>query len=179
VGRESTGAPARRAGHAVGLSAPAWPNSALRLLIVAVGRLKSGPHLDLQRFYAERLTAALDIREVEERRKLPGSARQASEGELLLAALPERAFAVALDERGKSLPSADFAKQIAQWQQAAPTIAFLIGGADGHSAAVRARADYLLALGPMTWPHLMVRAMLCEQLYRAQQILAGHPYHRE
>lgn len=151
----------------------------MRLLIVAVGRLKSGPHLDLQRFYAERLTAPLEIREVEERRKLPAAVRQASEGELLLAALPERAVAVALDERGKQLSSADFAKQIAKWQQAAPTIAFLIGGADGHSAAVRARADCLLALGAMTWPHLMVRAMLCEQLYRAQQILAAHPYHRE
>jgi 23S rRNA (pseudouridine1915-N3)-methyltransferase len=151
----------------------------LRLLIVAVGRLKSGPHLDLQRFYAERLTTPLEIREVEERRKLPGPARQASEGELLLAALPERAVVVALDERGKGLSSADFAKQIAKWQQTAPTVAFLIGGADGHSAAVRARADYLLGLGAMTWPHLMVRAMLCEQLYRAQQILAAHPYHRE
>jgi 23S rRNA (pseudouridine1915-N3)-methyltransferase len=151
----------------------------LRLLIVAVGRLKSGPHLDLQRFYAERLTTPLEIREVEERRKLPGPARQASEGELLLAALPERAVVVALDERGKGLSSADFAKQVAKWQQTAPTVAFLIGGADGHSAAVRARADYLLGLSAMTWPHLMVRAMLCEQLYRAQQILAAHPYHRE
>lgn len=151
----------------------------MRLLIVAVGRIRSGPHLDLQRFYAERLTSPLEIKEVEERRKLPAPARQASEGDLLLAALPERAFAIVLDERGKSLSSAEFARQMAKWQQAAPTIAFLIGGADGHSAAVQARADYLLALGPMTWPHLMVRAMLCEQLYRAQQILASHPYHRE
>jgi 23S rRNA (pseudouridine1915-N3)-methyltransferase len=151
----------------------------LRLLILAVGRIKSGPHLDLQRFYAERLTTPLEIKEVEERRKLPAPTRQASEGELLLAALPERTVVVALDERGKGLSSTDFARQIAKWQQAAPTIAFLIGGADGHSAAVRARADYLLALGPMTWPHLMIRAMLCEQLYRAQQILAAHPYHRE
>jgi 23S rRNA (pseudouridine1915-N3)-methyltransferase len=151
----------------------------LRLLIVAVGRLKSGPHLALQRLYAERLTCPLEIKEVEERRKLPVPARQASEGELLLAALPDRAFVVALDERGKGLSSADFAKQIAKWQQTTPTVAFLIGGADGHGEAVRARADYLLALGAMTWPHLMVRAMLCEQLYRAQQILASHPYHRE
>jgi 23S rRNA (pseudouridine1915-N3)-methyltransferase len=149
------------------------------VLIIAVGRIKSGPHLDLQRFYAERLTSPLEIKEVEERRRLPAPARQTSEGELLLAALPERAVVVALDERGKGLSSADFARQMAKWQQAAPTIAFLIGGADGHSAAVRTRADYLLALGAMTWPHLMVRAMLCEQLYRAQQILAAHPYHRE
>ena len=151
----------------------------MRLLIVAVGRIKSGPHLDLQRFYAERLTCPLEVKEVEEHRKLPAPARQVSEGELLLAALPARAFVVALDERGKDLSSPDFARQMAKWQQVAPTVAFLIGGADGHGEAVRARADYLLALGAMTWPHLMVRAMLCEQLYRAQQILASHPYHRE
>ena len=151
----------------------------LRILIAAVGRAKAGPHLDLQRLYAGRLNWPLDIKEVEERRKLPVPERKAREGELLLACLPERAFVVALDERGRSLASADFAAQLAKWQQAAPTIAFLIGGADGHADAVRQRADRLLAFGTMTWPHLMVRAMLCEQLYRAQQILAGHPYHRE
>lgn len=151
----------------------------MRILIAAVGRAKAGPHLELQRLYAERLSWPLDVREVEERRKLSAPERKTREGELLLACLPERAFVVALDERGKSLASADFAAQIAKWQQAAPTIAFLIGGADGHGDAVRQRAGYLLAFGAMTWPHLMVRAMLCEQLYRAQQILAGHPYHRE
>jgi 23S rRNA (pseudouridine1915-N3)-methyltransferase len=152
---------------------------ALRILIAAVGRAKAGPHLDLQRLYAERLSWPLDIKEVEERRKLPAPERKACESELLLGCLPERAFVVALDERGRSLASVDFAAQVAKWQQAAPTIAFLIGGADGHADAVRQRADRLLAFGAMTWPHLMVRAMLCEQLYRAQQILAGHPYHRE
>jgi 23S rRNA (pseudouridine1915-N3)-methyltransferase len=151
----------------------------LRILIAAIGRARAGPHLELQRLYAERLTWPLDIREVEERRKLSAAERKIREGELLLAGLPDRAFVVALDERGKNVSSADFAKLIAKWQSAAPTIAFLIGGADGHGDPVRARADYLLALGAMTWPHLMVRAMLCEQLYRAQQILAGHPYHRE
>jgi 23S rRNA (pseudouridine1915-N3)-methyltransferase len=151
----------------------------LRVLIAAIGRAKSGPHLDLQRLYAERLSWPLDVKEVEERRKLPAPERKAREGGLLLACLPERAFVVALDERGKSLASTDFAAHLAKWQQAVPTIAFLIGGADGHGDAVRKRADYLLAFGAMTWPHLMVRAMLCEQLYRAQQILAGHPYHRE
>ena len=151
----------------------------MRILIVAIGRARAGPHLDLQRFYAERLTWPLDIREVEERRKLSASERKTREGELLLAALPDRALVVALDERGKAVSSADFAKSIAKWQSSGSTIAFLIGGADGHGDPVRARADNLLALGTMTWPHLLVRAMLCEQLYRAQQILAGHPYHRE
>lgn len=151
----------------------------MRILIAAIGRAKSGPHLALQRLYHERLTWPLDIKEVEERRKLPAVERKIREGELLLACLPDRAFVVALDERGRNLGSAEFAAQLAKWQQMAPTIAFLIGGADGHGDAVRGRADYCLALGVMTWPHLMVRAMLCEQLYRAQQIIAGHPYHRE
>ncbi len=110
---------------------------------------------------------------------MSASERKIREGELLLAALPDRALVVALDERGKNVSSADFAKLIAKWQSSGSTIAFLIGGADGHGDPVRARADNLLALGTMTWPHLLVRAMLCEQLYRAQQILAGHPYHRE
>jgi 23S rRNA (pseudouridine1915-N3)-methyltransferase len=151
----------------------------LRILIAAIGRARAGPHLELQRLYAERLTWPLDVREVEERRKLSAPERKTREGELLLAGLPDRAFVVALDERGKNVSSADFAKLIAKWQGAAPTLAFLIGGADGHGDPVRARADYLLSFGAMTWPHLLVRAMLCEQLYRAQQILAGHPYHRE
>ena len=110
---------------------------------------------------------------------MSASERKIREGELLLAAVPERALVVALDERGKHVSSADFAKLIGKWGSSGSTIAFLIGGADGHGDAVRARADHLLALGTMTWPHLLVRAMLCEQLYRAQQILAGHPYHRE
>jgi 23S rRNA (pseudouridine1915-N3)-methyltransferase len=86
---------------------------------------------------------------------------------------------VALDERGKALPSEAFAAKIGDWRdRGAGDLAFLIGGADGHGDAVRARADFLLAFGPMTWPHMLVRGMLAEQLYRAQQILAGHPYHR-
>jgi 23S rRNA (pseudouridine1915-N3)-methyltransferase len=99
-----------------------------------------------------------------------------------MAALPAKAgglVVVALDERGKALASEAFARRIAGWRDGgAQDLAFLIGGADGHAPAVRERADFLLSLGPMTWPHLMVRAMLAEQLYRAQQILAGHPYHR-
>ena len=102
-----------------------------------------------------------------------------AEAELLLAAIPQGSVVVALDERGKALSSEAFAAKMGAWRdQGAADIAFLIGGADGHGDAVRARADFLLALGPMTWPHMLVRGMLTEQIYRAQQILAGHPYHR-
>jgi 23S rRNA (pseudouridine1915-N3)-methyltransferase len=99
---------------------------------------------------------------------------------MLLARVPDRAVVIALDERGTALTSAAFAQKITKWRDSgASGLAFLIGGADGHPDSLRQRADFLLSLGPMTWPHLLVRGMLLEQLYRAQQILAGHPYHRE
>ena len=150
----------------------------MRLRLIAVGRLKSGPHLDLQRHYAERIRWPLDIREVEERRKLPPAALKEREGALLLAELPADAVAVALDARGKPLASEAFAAQLATWRDAAADVAFLIGGAEGLADAARRRADRVLSLGPMVWPHFLVRGMLLEQIYRAQQILAGHPYHR-
>jgi 23S rRNA (pseudouridine1915-N3)-methyltransferase len=152
----------------------------LRILIAAVGRAKPGPHLDLQRLYGDRLGWTLTVSEVEERRKLSPAERRERESEMLLARVPDRAITIALDERGKVLTSAAFAQKIATWRDAgASDLAFLIGGADGHADSVRSRADFLLSLGAMTWPHLLVRGMLLEQLYRAQQILAGHPYHRE
>ena len=152
----------------------------MRLLILAVGRLKAGPLADLQSHYADRITWPLDIREVEERRALPAPERKAREGELLLAALPDESVLVALDERGKALSSPAFAERLARWrEEGVKTLAFAIGGADGLAPAILKRAALTLALGPMTWPHQMVRGLLLEQLYRAQQILAGHPYHRE
>jgi 23S rRNA (pseudouridine1915-N3)-methyltransferase len=99
---------------------------------------------------------------------------------LILADLPSRVPFVALDERGAPWSSRLLAERIANWRdQGCPEIAFAIGGADGLHSAVLERADATLSLGPMTWPHLLVRGMLLEQLYRAQQILVGHPYHRE
>jgi 23S rRNA (pseudouridine1915-N3)-methyltransferase len=152
----------------------------VRILIAAVGRAKPGPHLELQRLYGDRLSWSLTVGEVEERRKLPPSERRERESEMLLARVPDRAIVIALDERGTALSSAAFAQKIAKWRDSgASDLAFLIGGADGHSDSLRQRANFLLSLGPMTWPHLLVRGMLLEQLYRAQQILAGHPYHRE
>jgi 23S rRNA (pseudouridine1915-N3)-methyltransferase len=151
----------------------------MRLHIVAVGKLKAGPHLALARHYAERLAWPLAIREVEEKRPLPAAELKEREGALLLAAVPAGAVLVALDEHGRSLTSAAFAQKLAQWRDAgASDLAFLIGGADGLADQVRRKAQLVLSLGAMTWPHLLARGMLLEQLYRAQQILAGHPYHR-
>ena len=102
------------------------------------------------------------------------------EAELILEALPPAATLVVLDERGAAWSSREFADRLAAWRdRGIPDLAFAIGGAEGLGAAVLDRATATLSLGPMTWPHLLVRGMLLEQLYRAQQILAGHPYHRD
>jgi 23S rRNA (pseudouridine1915-N3)-methyltransferase len=148
--------------------------------LIAVGKLKSGPHAALARHYAERLTLPITLRDVEEKRPLPPAELKAREGALLLAALPKGATSVALDERGKMLTSDAFAARLGRWRDGGVAdLAFLIGGVEGLAETVRQQAELVLSLGPMTWPHLLVRGMLLEQLYRAQQILAGHPYHRE
>ena len=117
---------------------------------------------------------------MEEKRKLPPAQLKGREAELLLAARPSNACLVALDERGQPWSSRDLAGRLADWRDhGAATVAFAIGGTDGLGQAVLDEADVVLSLGAMTWPHLLVRTMLLEQLYRAQQILAGHPYHRD
>jgi 23S rRNA (pseudouridine1915-N3)-methyltransferase len=119
------------------------------------------------------------IIELEERRPLPPALLKAREAELILGALPTGARLVALDRGGATWSSRDFAERLAGWRDRGNgTIAFAIGGAEGLGAAVIERADAVLSLGALTWPHFLVRGMLLEQLYRAQQILAGHPYHR-
>jgi 23S rRNA (pseudouridine1915-N3)-methyltransferase len=151
----------------------------VRVHLIAVGKLKSGPHEALARHYAERLTLPITLRDVEEKRPLPPAELKAREGALLLAALPKGATSVALDERGKTLTSDAFAARLGRWRDGGVAdLAFLIGGVEGLAETVRQQAELVLSLGPMTWPHLLARGMLLEQLYRAQQILAGHPYHR-
>ena len=145
---------------------------ALRFHVAAVGRLKPGPLKELQDEYLKRLKGAATLREVEERRSVPD--KRPREAELLLGALPSGVPLIALDERGKALASPALAEQHAKWG----TVGFVVGGADGLDESLRRRADLLLAFGTMTWPHLLARVMLFEQLYRVQTILAGHPYHR-
>jgi len=151
----------------------------MEFVIAAVGRAKKGPERALFEHYAARLKSPLTLKEVEEKRPLPTPQRMEREAEMLLACVPPGARVVALDERGKAIGSEAFAHKLGQWRDdAVPAVAFLIGGADGHHDSVRARADLLLGFGAMTWPHMLVRGMLAEQLYRAQSILEGHPYHR-
>ena len=120
------------------------------------------------------------IVELEEKRRLPPAELMIREAELVLAAAPADARLVALDQRGKEWSSLELADRLRAWRDGgAGAVAFALGGAEGLGAAVIDRADAVLSLGAMTWPHLLARCMLLEQLYRAQQILAGHPYHRE
>lgn len=151
----------------------------MQLLLAAVGRARSGPERDLFEHYRRRLGWPLMVKEVEEKRPLSVSERMEREGELLLAQVPAGSVLLALDERGKQMESPAFAERLAAWRDSGRNhLTFVIGGADGHSENVRNRADFLLSFGAMTWPHMLVRGMLAEQLYRAECILANHPYHR-
>lgn len=141
--------------------------------MLAIGRAR-GPVADLAAEYAKRLVWPLTLKELE-----PKPATQEKESAALLAAIPEGAKVVICDERGKNLSSQSFADKLSDWQDnGTRDIAFLLGGADGHTDALRARADLMLGFGQLTWPHMLARVMLLEQIYRAQQIIAGHPYHR-
>jgi 23S rRNA (pseudouridine1915-N3)-methyltransferase len=149
----------------------------MRITIVAVGKLRAGPERELFEHYRKRLD--ISIKEVEERRTLAPAERRRREAELLRAACPKGATLVALDARGHMLSSEDLAGRLEAWRDGGTAeLAFVIGGADGLDATLVKDAAFVLSLGPMTWPHLLVRGMLAEQLYRAQAILAGHPYPR-
>jgi 23S rRNA (pseudouridine1915-N3)-methyltransferase len=151
----------------------------MRLTLAAVGRWKRGPLPELFEDYRKRLTWPLTLKEVSARKPLEGEQLKAHEAELLQAALPAQATRVALDAAGKPLGSEAFADTLGRWEDdGIGEVAFLIGGSDGLDPALRDGADLTLSLGAMTWPHLLVRVLLAEQLYRAQAIRQGHPYHK-
>lgn len=152
----------------------------MRITVVAVGRIKAGPERSLAEHFEARINWPVNLREVEERKKLPPADLRDREGELLLAACPPGSVIITLDEHGKALTSRAFAKRLGDWRdEGRPDVAFLIGGADGLAKKVLKQSVLSLSFGSMTWPHMLVRGMLFEQIYRAQQILAGHPYHRD
>jgi 23S rRNA (pseudouridine1915-N3)-methyltransferase len=149
----------------------------MRVTVAAVGRVRDGPLADLIGDYVRRLPWEIIFREVAEGRD--PARRRAAEAGALLAAVPQGALLVALDEHGKSMTSETFAAWLGERRDDGQRdIAFAIGGADGLDETVTSRSDLQLSLGRMTWPHLMARLLLVEQLYRASTILAGHPYHR-
>jgi len=155
----------------------------MKLRICAVGRMRAGPELSLIDDYLsrfERTGRALSLGPVQisevEARKGGG---MAAEADLLTKSLPKGALICVLDERGRTLDSAEFATRLGNWRDEGwSEVAFVIGGADGLAPDLRANADSSLSFGAMVWPHMLVRVMLAEQLYRAATILAGGPYHR-
>jgi 23S rRNA (pseudouridine1915-N3)-methyltransferase len=159
----------------------------MRIMVAAVGRLKQGPERDLAERYRKRAAevgravglTTIDIIEIRESRADNIERRMLEESIAIANILPERAVTVILDERGKSLSSANFAGQLQSWRaENRPAAAFIIGGADGLAPSLRDKAGFTLAFGAATWPHQLVRIMLLEQIYRAVTLLAGHPYHR-
>ncbi|MDZ4136247.1 MAG: 23S rRNA (pseudouridine(1915)-N(3))-methyltransferase RlmH [Paracoccaceae bacterium] len=155
----------------------------MRAHLCAVGRLRAGPEralIDDYKARFDRTGRALSLgplteHEVEDRK---GGGMEA-EAALLARAVPAGALLVVMDERGRCLSSPEFAAQIAGWRDGGrQDLAFVIGGADGLAPALRDNADFALSFGAMVWPHMLVRVMLAEQLYRAASILAGGPYHR-
>ncbi len=151
----------------------------MRIEILAVGRNRD-PAVDaLVSRYLERLPWRVRLREIEPRGRTDTAGRRRAEGERLLAALPARAAVVLLDGRGEAVDSATFARRIGELSaRRHGAVVFVIGGAEGLDRRLHDRADWVLSLGPMVWPHLLVRVMLAEQLFRAWSIGRGHPYHR-
>ncbi len=155
----------------------------MRISIVAVGRLRAGPEKTLLDDYLTRFDRTgrslglgpARVIEVEDKK----NAGMGAEAALLRKALPKGAVICTLDERGRVMSSPDFAKKLGGWRDAGrQDLALIIGGADGIDPNLRAEADFSISFGAMVWPHMMVRVMLAEQLYRAATILSGGPYHR-
>ena len=145
--------------------------------LIAVGRLRPGPEAELLARYTIRLRPGLIVTEVPDGKGARSELKR-REAASLLDALPDGATAVPLDAGGAAPDSPAFARLLERWSGRGRPVCFLIGGSEGLDAAVLRRADHILSFGPLTWPHMLARIMLAEQLYRAQCILAGHPYHR-
>lgn len=161
----------------------------MKLTVISVGKLRAGPEQNLIDDYVKRFgktaagiggLTAPQIIEVDQKKRLEGDALKRAEAEAIRAKLPTGPHKlIALDERGKALSTKEFAATLSRWQDdGTPETVFLIGGADGLDKDLRRQADLTLNLGSLTWPHMLVRVMVAEQLYRAATVIAGHPYHR-
>lgn len=149
----------------------------MEILIAAIGKMKASPELEMLNHYLKQSRFKITLKELEEKKVTSPLERKLKESEMLLEVVPKGFVIVALDERGKEISSLEFADKISEWYPKG--IAFLIGGAGGHHDILRQRSDFMLAFGRMTWPHMLARVMLAEQIYRARTIIDGHPYHKE
>jgi 23S rRNA (pseudouridine1915-N3)-methyltransferase len=159
----------------------------MRVVVIAIGRLKQGPERELAERYRTRFDdigrkigfRGLDVHEIAESRAREAQGRMAEEAAAILAAVPDKSVLVTLDEHGRNVDSMTFARHLGQWRdQSTANTVFVLGGADGLSPDLRRREQLSIAFGAATWPHQIVRVLLLEQLYRAATILSGHPYHR-
>jgi len=159
----------------------------MRLIVIAVGQARGTPEAALTEDYAGRARAigkrlgftSVTVEEVSVSKFREARSRLAEEGERLAERIPAGAHVILLDAKGKGMTSDAFAEMLGAMRDAgARDLAFIIGGPDGLTLPERVKAGRSLAFGPQTWPHLLVRAMLAEQIYRAFTILSGHPYHR-
>lgn len=146
----------------------------MRVTIAAIGKCKkNSPERQLIEEYAKRSSWGLSIKEAD-------NSNQQEEAHFLQASIPHGSKVIVLDERGENMKSTELAAKIANWQlNGCSELCFLIGGADGHLQSTRDKADLLLSFGKLTLPHMLMRAVLSEQIYRVQTIISGHPYHRE
>lgn len=146
----------------------------MKITILAIGKCKkNSPEATIIEEYAKRSSWQIIIKEKD-------NSTQKDEAEFLISSIPSGAKIIVLDERGLNLKSTELATKIANWQlNGCSEICFLIGGADGHIQSTRDKADLLLSFGKLTLPHMLMRAVLSEQIYRIQTIISGHPYHRE
>ncbi len=146
----------------------------MKVTIAAIGKCKkNSPEKMLIDEYVKRMAWTVLIKEVD-------NSTQAEEAHFLQSVIPHGAKVVVLDERGENMKSTELAEKVSNWQlNGCSELCFLIGGADGHLQSTRDRADLLLSFGKLTLPHMLMRAVLAEQIYRIQTIIAGHPYHRE
>jgi 23S rRNA (pseudouridine1915-N3)-methyltransferase len=154
----------------------------MKLVVAAVGTLKRGPELVLIEKYQKLLPWKLTLHEIEVSSKLPSAQRMAAEAEKLRAVIQGKTAkatrVIALDSRGTQVTSDAFARLIEGAQNASVAqLAFIIGGQDGIDPELLKTADHRIAFGNVTWPHMLARVLLFEQIYRAHAILSGHPYH--
>jgi 23S rRNA (pseudouridine1915-N3)-methyltransferase len=145
----------------------------MKYLLIAVSDMRNGVEKDLFEQYQKRLTRSLSVLELKQR-NCPSS-----EAADILKHVAADDWVCALDEREKSISSRELAQRIGGAEQTFKRVVFIIGGADGLADDIRARANFCLSFGKLTWPHLLVRGLLVEQLYRCQQIAINHPYHRD
>ena len=156
-----------------------WPFSVLKIDIICISHIKNNAFADLIEMYQRRMKWPVTIIDYESKHK-DAKKTQQDEEQKILSKLNSSAVIIALDERGKSLSSLSFSKKLEMYSHNQSNhIQFVIGGADGLTQKIRDKSHLLMSFGEQTWPHALARVMLLEQIYRAQQILAGHPYHRQ